>query len=104
MTPMPRCPMTVPRPAGVEPRVPFAPVQTLSRLVEAQVGLTLAAAGLALALSPLGLAGAVGRRTARSREGLLRQRDPDGASPLAAVPRPRRRSPCRRSRVPCVPP
>jgi hypothetical protein len=59
MMPMPKL---APAPQEWSLAVHFSPVKAFSRIAEAQVEMTLAAAGLLIALSPLGLAGAMGRR------------------------------------------
>lgn len=61
MMPMP-FPRLAPAPQEWTLAARFSPFQAVTRLAEMQVRMTLAAAELVLALSPLSLAGAVGRR------------------------------------------
>jgi hypothetical protein len=62
MMPMPM-PSLVPAPQEWTLAVHYSPFQSITRFAEIQLGMTLAVAELAVALSPLGLAGAVGRRS-----------------------------------------
>jgi hypothetical protein len=81
MMPMPM-PRLVPAPQEWTLAARFSPFQAITRFAEMQVGMTLAAAELALALSPLGLAGAVGRRAASSEK-------PVAAGSVVPMTRPR---------------